>query len=451
MIGINLFMAACMWLFLPLVYVSMRNNTVAKNNLILSVTLPPEAQSDPEVLDFCNRFRTRLLRTCVSLTAALIPAIFLPWFSVSMMWSMVWMLIAMFLIMWVYGKGYRGLKAIKHRRGWIIPTANQTVAELRPMKLPKRLKSGWFVPPMILSVLPVISCFVDDWGDGWNHLLAMTAGCNLLITAMSLLFYGLVFRQKKDVLDEDLALTEALTRVRRHNWTKMWLLTAWLSAFYSLAVWFSQGNMTWYGIWTAVYCVLLVAASLVTEFSARFAQQRLTQGRTQQPVVDEDDYWIWGQFYYNPNSNKAMMNERVGMGMNMNMAHPAGKAMAVFTVLVLLSLPVLGGWMMAEELVPIETELTQDALVVRQIGEKYRIPLEDLESAELLEELPDASRTWGTGLPNLLKGSFVVDGYGRCTLCLDPTDPPFLVLKTDGPTYILGGDELTALYEQLQP
>ena len=78
MIGINLFMAACMWLFLPLVYVSMRNNTVAKNNLILSVTLPPEAQSDPEVLDFCRRFRTRLLRTCVSLTAALIPAIFLP-------------------------------------------------------------------------------------------------------------------------------------------------------------------------------------------------------------------------------------------------------------------------------------------------------------------------------------------------------------------------------------
>ena len=41
MIGTNLFMAVCMWIFLPIVYVSMRNNTVCKNNLILSVTLPP--------------------------------------------------------------------------------------------------------------------------------------------------------------------------------------------------------------------------------------------------------------------------------------------------------------------------------------------------------------------------------------------------------------------------
>ena len=91
------------------------------------------------------------------------------------MWSMVWLLVALVGIMWVYGKGFEGLKAIKRRRGWVIPTAGQVVADLRPMKLPKRLKTGWFVPPMILSVLPVISCFVDEWGDGWNHLLAMTA------------------------------------------------------------------------------------------------------------------------------------------------------------------------------------------------------------------------------------------------------------------------------------
>lgn len=447
MIGINLFTAACMWLFLPIVYVSMRNNTVSKNNLILSVTLPQEAHGDQEVLAYCEGFRTRLLRTCVILTAALVPAVFLPWVSVSMTWSMVWLPIAMFVIMRVYGKGYQGLREIKRRRGWLIPTANQAVADLRPMKLPKRLKTGWFVPPMILSILPVLSCFLDDWGTAWNHLLAMTAGCNLLLTAMSLLFYGFIFRQRKDILDEDLELTEALTRVRRHNWTKMWLLIAWASAFYSLAVWFCQGNMTQYALWTTVYCVAIVAACLVTEFSVRFAQQRLTQGRTQQPIVDEDDYWIWGQFYYNPNSNKAMINERVGMGMNMNMAHPAGKAMAVFSVLVLLSLPGIGIWLMADELAPMRTEIADNVLIHRN----YRIPLDEIESVDVLETLPRASRTWGTGLPNLLKGSFVVDGYGSCTLCLNPTAPPFLVLDTTGPTYILGGEELIDLYDQLQP
>ena len=449
MIGTNLFTAACMWLFLPITCVTMKNNLVRKNNLILSVTLPPEAVGDSEVTACCDGFRKKLRAAFWLLTAALIPAVFLPWVSVSMTWSLVWLLIAMFAIMRVYGKGYQALKALKLRRGWTIPTAGQTVAELRPMKLPKRLKTGWFVPPMVLSVLPVLSCFLDDWGEAWNGLLATTAGCNLLVTAMSLLFYGCVFRQKKDILDGDLELTEALTRVRRYNWTKMWLLTSWLSAFYSLAVWFCRGNMTWYMVWTLGYCVLLTAAALVTEFAARRAQQRLTQGRTQVPVVDEDDRWVWGQFYYDPNSTKAMVNERVGVGMSMNFAHPAGKAMAALTVLALLSLPLLGVWLMVDELMPIRWEVTEEQVLVRQVGELYAIDRDEITEVRLLDELPAASRTWGTGLPNLLKGTFTVDGHGPCTLCLDPTAPPFLLIDTVHETYILGLDGTEELYETL--
>ena len=445
----KLFMAACMWLFLPIVYVSMKTNTVPKNNLILSVTLPPEARQDPEVLAYCAAYRKRLLRVCILLTAALLPALFLPRLSVSSLWSLVWLPIAMIVIMRNYGKGYQGLRAIKHRRGWVIPTAGQVVTDLRPMKLPKRLKTGWFVPPMILSVLPVLSCFLDDWGSSWNLLLAITAGSNLMVTAISLICYGLIFRQKKDLLDDDLELTEALTRLRRRNWTRMWLLTAWLSAGYSLAVWFCQGNMTAYTIWTAVYCILLTAAALVTEFAVRRAQQRLTQNRTRQPLVDEDDYWIWGQFYCNPHSTKFTINERVGMGMSINLAHPAGKAMMVFTVLVLLSLPVLGIWMVVEETTPVTAEITAQELIVRQNG-TYTVALEDIESAALLEKLPPASRTWGTGLPNLLKGRFLVDGYGSCTLSLDPTNPPFLLLDTTEGTYIFGIDNTEEIYHRLQ-
>ena len=151
--GAKLFFAACMWLFLPIVYVSMRNNTIPKKNLILSVTLPPEVQQDQEVLDYCKAYRCRLLRVCVLLTVALLPSVFLPRLSVALLWGMVWLPIAMFVIMWDYGKGFRGLREIKLRRGWVIPTAGQVVADLRPMKLPKRLKTGWFVPPMILSVV----------------------------------------------------------------------------------------------------------------------------------------------------------------------------------------------------------------------------------------------------------------------------------------------------------
>jgi len=448
--GTKLFLAACMWLFLPIVYVTMRNNLVCKNNLILSVTLPPEAQTDEEVAEYCRNFRKKLFRTTLWLTAALLPAILLPRISFSITWSLVWLLAAMFGIMRCYGKGYEGLKAIKQRRGWKKEAAGQTVAELQDIPLPKRLKPVWFVLPMLLSVLPVLSCLVDSWDPGWHTLLAITAGCNLFITALSFVSYGLIFRQRKDVLDEDFELTAALTRVRRYNWTKCWLWMSWSTALYSLAVWCTQGNMTWYLIWTIVYCVVLTTAAIATEFAARRAQQRLTQGRTQTPVVDEDDYWIWGQFYCNPNSNKFMINERVGVGMSVNFAHPAGKITALLTILLMLSLPILGVWTMYDELAGTYWKITDQTLIVEQSTEICRISLNDIEEATLLEELPPSARLWGTGLPNLLKGSFSVEGYGTCTLCLDPTQPPFLLIKTTDKTYLFGIENATALLTELQ-
>lgn len=446
MFGTNLFMAVCMYIFLPIVYVTMRNNTVHKNNLILSVTIPPEAQGDKEVMDCCVKFKRNLLHAFLWLTLALTPAIFLPWVSVSLIWSIIWLLVAMFVPMRVYGKSYEELKSIKRRRGWQTASANQVVVDLRPVPLPKRLKTGWFVPPMILSILPVVSCFADAWEPGWHSLLAVTAGCNLFTTALSLLLYGLIFRQRKDVLDKDLELTAALTRVRRYNWTKMWLLAAWSTALYSLTVWCCQGNTTWFMVWTMVYCVVLIIACVATDFAARRAQQRLTQNRTQLPMVDEDDHWVWGQFYYNPNSNKAMINERVGMGMSMNFAHPLGKAMAIFCIIALLSLPLLGVWMMAEELTPIRAEVTETALTVKHVGTVYDIPVDKITDVRLLERLPSADRTWGTDMPNLLKGNFTVDGYGLCKLCLNPENPPFLLVVTENQTYILGIGQAEQIY-----
>ena len=48
----------------------------------------------------------------------------------------------------------------------------------------------------------------------------------------------------------------------------------------------------------------------------------------------------------------------------------------------------------------------------------------------LLEKLPPSVRVWGTGMPNLLKGSFSVEGYGMATLCLNPQETPILMLQT---------------------
>ena len=82
--------------------------------------------------------------------AALLPALLFSMVSVVITWAIVWMLAAMFVIFRVYAKGCEGLKAIKRRRGWKTGMPQPTM-ETAPLKLPKPIKTGWFVPPMVSS------------------------------------------------------------------------------------------------------------------------------------------------------------------------------------------------------------------------------------------------------------------------------------------------------------
>src|SRR5699024_1607654 len=157
-----------------------------------------------------------------------------------------------------------------------------------PAKPMKRTPTMWFLPPVLLSALRLISLALDPWDAEEAMVLGITVGMCVFVTAMSLAFYPLVFRQRLDALDADQTLTAALTRVRRYNWTKCWLLMSYLTAAYSLAVWSTGSSMGWYLVWTGLYTVGLLVASLQTEFAARRAQRRLTLGRTEMPLVDED-------------------------------------------------------------------------------------------------------------------------------------------------------------------
>ena len=446
---INLLLIVCFYLALPIVYAMLLSAANERNNLILAVTLPPQGRRDTEVAAIQHRFRKQLTICFAALTAALLPWIFLPWISVVLTICCVWLIAALVVPYYLFARANIDLKAVKRRRGWQTAAAKGTVVELPPAKPMKRASTAWFLPPVVLSALPLLSVALNPQERSWNLVLGMTAGMCLFITALSLLFYPLIYRQRLDALDADRSLTAALTRVRRYNWTKCWLLMAYLTAAYAIAVWLSGGGMGWYLIWTLVYSVALIFASIQTEFAARRAQRRLTLGRTTAPVVDEDDCWIWGLFYYNPHNTHFLINERVGMGMSMNLAKPAAKWLMGLTALLIALMPLLGVWVMLEEFSPLELQMEGETVVARQALSTYRVERSDVTGIALLTQLPDASRVAGTAMENLLKGSYEMEGYGPVTLCLNPHDPPFLVLETDTVTYIFGGETVETLYETL--
>jgi len=130
----------------------------------------------------------------------------------------------------------------------------------------------------------------------------------------------------------------------------------------------------------------------------------------------------------------------VGIGTTMNLAHKIGKIVMVIAIVCILALPVSGVYVIKEEFTPVTIELFDNRIIVTHTAEELDFPTNDIKSVEIVDNLPSTVKVVGTNMENILKGTFRVEGYGKCRLCLNPKQPPFLVMTTDEETIIINGN-----------
>ncbi|MBR0026829.1 MAG: hypothetical protein IJP37_06695 [Clostridia bacterium] len=194
-----------------------------------------------------------------------------------------------------------------------------------------------------------------------------------------------------------------------------------------------------------MWLLLAIIAMFLPYFRAH-KELKAYQHRLESEIPEEDAHWHLGMFYRNPKDRRTVVPHRVGMGTTVNLARPGGKVLMIIALAAILCIPCFCGWVIAEEYTPITAELSQDALVITHLTRK-EIPLGEITAVTLLPELPSTRRVAGSGMEHLLKGTFDVDGYGRCTLHLDPTAPPYLAVCTKETTHLINCSE--ELYENL--
>ena len=424
--------AAIIWfvLIFPcliLVAVLLTNEAKPKKNIVLGVTLNYAGLHDRRVDAILRRFR-RDVWICTGVMALAFTALAFLDFGGFMMWSIALLIVAIFVPYAVYVRANRKLAALKRAEGWRVPYTGAVVVDLKSAaEAMPALKRSAFLPPILISAIPMV--FVMLSGDGverWGGI--MTFGVAALIGLMCMFLYPLILRQRGDVAGPDSGKNAALTRVRRYNWGKMLLATSWLTAIFMLGFWFLQESELWTMVLTVVYTFALIGFCLATELTVRRVQERLT--RDEAGCVDEDDLWIWGMFYNNPNDRHVFINDRTGSGMGVNLGRPAGKIFAAVTAALLVGVIVACISLALGFSSPFEASIEDGTLYFRHGMEKYEIALEDITALELIDELPRAQRIAGTGLPTLIEGRFSVEGYENVRLSLNPEQPPYIVVQT---------------------
>jgi len=444
MLMFNIIMVVCLIPIWPILFFMIRNYAKPKKLIILGATLPQSAHEDAAVLAQVESFKKWLNITMLPLLPLSIAPFFMTSIGAAMTWYMVWLVLILVFPFLVFAIHRGRLINLKRENNWYSESLNQTLAEVKAAGVPVlRISNFWFLIPVILSMLPVIYMLLNP-----GEIIMASIYISFAVTTLLFWpFYHLIFRQRPEIVNENLTLTMALTRVRRYNWGKFWVIATWSTGILNLLLWVFESKPIAFLWLTLGYTVLVLIISIYTEFATRRAQQRLTSGDIGDIYLDEDDYWIGGFLYSNPNDSHFMINNRVGMGMTVNLAKTAGKIIMGFAALSIIAMPFIGVWIWIEEATPVRLVLSDRYLTVRHTTDVYVISLSAIESIELIENSEDLpkinARTNGMSSTNINKGTFSIFRVGSTFLCMHPENPPFLIIFADGQPYILNDFDST--------
>lgn len=422
--------AGIIWL-VPLMYFLEKNECKPKKNIVVGVTLPYEGVDDPAVVAALDKFRRELKLVCWGALAVVIPCLFLPSFGVAMTAWLCWIVAVCFAFLVPYARCNRALRLVKAERGWRRPDGPQAVADLRAAAAELRwLSPWWFLPPFLLSLIPLALERELWWLWALNAaLIPVFYGC-----------YRFLYRNRAEVVDGDSGRTLALTRIRRYNWGKCWLILAWATGLFNLGLWLTLGYTWILMAVTLAYGLVVCGAVIRIELRVRRLQETL--GNSPGGCVDEDDRWIWGLLYYNPSDRRMLVNARVGINATVNLARRPAQVLFGLALALLLACPLFGVWLIRLERAPVELAVTETGLTASHFSSEWSLSRAEIQSAELLDELPPLSRVAGTGLDSALTGTFRSEPWGRFTCCIDPrTGPWLLVTARDGTIYLFGASE----------
>ncbi len=128
----------------------------------------------------------------------------------------------------------------------------------------------------------------------------------------------------------------------------------------------------------------------------------------------------------------------------------SSNARIVFTAILLLA---IAAFILFAVFSPRRAEVSDGTLHFKHLFTKFDVPLADIASVELLEELPPLSKITGIGVYFLSEGKYEVEGYGRCTVSVNQAEPPYIaVTDSAGGGYVFSlnaPEDTRALYEEL--
>ena len=271
------------------------------------------------------------------------------------MTMLAWILLVygLFLIAVPFGKGNVELKNLKKELG--ITKSGVTFTDLTNTNTVHSLKLPWLILPNAIALIAAAVSFLIDLGvikvDVACEQYALTMmGISFLFIAVILVPIAIMMDNTRNiVISKDSNINANYNRAKKKTWADLMVSMSWANALfltgYSILLMFVNSEIVILA-GVLVYTVIIMIIVAIGAVNQKAIEKRYARD-TNLELLDDDDYWVFGMFYNNPNDTRLNVEKRFGYGGTINIAHPAGKVILAITFLLLIGTLILVAWLAA--------------------------------------------------------------------------------------------------------
>lgn len=434
------------------------NQAKPGNHILFGVTLPSEALKDQAVAQLRAAYKKAYCVYGIVSLASIAPLLFLAnYMSMALIYLFIWFAAFIYTSKLPFHKFHRLTAALKREKDWFVGQKRivRIDTKLNLLKKSKTVSPYWFVIPAGISLSLLIASISNE-----SSLLKVTGISSLVMTAVLFAIYSAFLRMKPKAYSGNQDIDDAINRAAARYWSILWLFMAIFESLnaivaYSILTGGHSSDFTLWMIGVVMVSLVPLGAILFVHSRVRALEEKLILSDGEGLPVDDDEYWINGMTYYNPDDKSVMVPKRTGIGTTVNMATRAGKWIQYGSIALSIAiiLPLTAFAVQSDQTSPALQLREDDVVTIEYPMYDYSFPIGEIRELSLEDTMPSGFRTNGAATARYARGNFTLEDLGASKLYIFKNSPPYIFFKLDG-MYVVFNEEdpakTKAVYDELR-
>jgi uncharacterized membrane protein len=315
---------------LVIMFFTYRSTLKLKDNLWFGVSLPAFALEDERLRELQISTEKRYKKYGLLSFLALIPILFLSaYLSFTLIFFYVWTSVMMLLLRIPFIKAHHAAVELKRENEWFVGEKRMARMDTKLSLLKKKMSLSlyWYIIPALIATLS----FMIPVPEENIEIVRMAGGTALGLTVFFCIIAISFNRMKTKIYTNNSETNILLNQANRRYWSLLWFGMAIINSciavisVFALSLNGAASTIVW-SLGIFLFSVIPVTGIFYVHHKLKKLEAALLNGDHEILYTDDDEYWINGTTYNNPNDRSVMVPKRLGIGTTINMGTKTGKS-----------------------------------------------------------------------------------------------------------------------------